>query len=322
MEYVQLGNSGIKISPLCLGTMTFGKETDKAEAKVILDHCRDIGLNFIDCANVYQMGVTESMLGELIQDYRHEVILTSKVAMPNEDGLNQSCASRLAIKTQAELSLKRLRTEYLDLYYIHRFDPDTAIDESLAAMELLIKQGKVLHIGVSNWAAWQIAKGLGIAALRQLPKILCVQPMYNLVKRQAEVEILPLAQAEGLAVVPYNPLGGGLLTGKYLNPKQSDGRIIEAQMYSNRYPMEMYGDTVRRFVEFCTERGFNPVTTAVAWVRSHPGITAPIIGGRSLEQLKSSMAAAEFDMSPELRNEITGLTPLLSNATDRLEELG
>ena len=320
MEYVQLGSTGIKVSPLCLGTMTFGGQTDESEARLIVDYCRDLGINFIDCANVYNMGAAEEILGKLIADFRHDLVLTSKVGMRHDDGINQSRPSRLAIMTQAERSLKRLGTDYLDLYFIHRFDPDVPMEETLEALQNLVLQGKILHIGVSNWAAWQAAKALGIAWAKGLPRIACLQPMYNLVKRQAEAEILTLARAENLGVVTYSPLGGGLLTGKYLDDSYSGGRLREHPTYVKRYAPEGYMQTTKAIVEFCKERGFDPVTAAVAWVASHPAVTAPIVGGRSLEQFKPSLAALDFEMTPELRSELTALTPVMPIATDRLEE--
>jgi aryl-alcohol dehydrogenase-like predicted oxidoreductase len=208
MEYVRLGSTGIKVSPLCLGTMTFGDTTGEAEARLILNHCLELGINFVDCANVYSKGEAERILGKVMTGRRRQIVLTSKVGMPLEDDLNQGCASRLAIMTQVEKSLKRLRTEYLDIYFIHRFDPDTPMQESLEAMDVLVRQGKILHVGVSNWAAWQAAKALGISLAKALPRIVCLQPMYNLLKRQAEVEILPLALAENLGVVTYSPWPG------------------------------------------------------------------------------------------------------------------
>ena len=220
-----------------------------------------------------------------------------------------------------EQSLARLRTDRIDLYIIHYFDPITAIDETLRALNDLVRQGKVLYLGVSNWAAWQIAKALGISEKNGWPRFECIEPMYNLAKRQAEVEILPLAQSEQLGVIPYNPLGAGLLTGKYSKGiKPSSGRIIENRRYGERYSDPLYYETAEKFVDFAQKAGVNPVTLAISWVKSHPAVTAPIIGARNVEQLQDSLAAADFVMSAEMRQDIAKLSAQPGNATDRLEE--
>jgi aryl-alcohol dehydrogenase-like predicted oxidoreductase len=222
-----------------------------------------------------------------------------------------------------EDSLRRLNTDRIDLYFLHRFDATTPLEESLRALDDLVKQGKVLYLGASNFAAWQIAKGLGLSALHGLAFFQCIQPMYNLVKRQAEVEILPMAQAENLGVTPYSPLGGGLLSGKYASGKAPDtGRLIENEMYQIRYGEGWVQEAARRFSEFANERGYDPVSLAIAWVGGHPAVTAPIIGARNVEQLEGSLASLDIEMTAELWNEIAALTPEPPPATDRSEERG
>jgi len=283
--------------------------------------CREAGVNFFDCSNNYSGGKAEEILGRLIGNCRDEVVITTKVSQRIGKDANAIGSSRRHIMLSVEQSLARLRTDRIDLYIIHHFDPITPIDETLRALNDLVCQGKVLYLGVSNWAAWQIAKALGISEKNGWPRFECIEPMYNLAKRQAEVEILPLAQSEQLGVIPYNPLGAGLLTGKYSKGiKPSSGRIIENRRYGERYSDPLYYETAEKFVDFAQKAGVNPVTLAISWVKSHPAVTAPIIGARNVEQLQDSLAAANFVMSAEMRQDIAKLSAQPGNATDRLEE--
>ncbi len=323
MEYRLLGSTGVKVSQLCFGTMSFGGDADESTSTAMFRRCREAGINFFDCANVYQRGRTEEILGELISDCRDQVVITSKVYFPMGDDVNAGGSNRYHIMNAVEDSLRRLNTDRIDLYYLHRFDDTTPLEESIRALDYLVKQGKVLYLGASNFAAWQIAKGLGLSALHGLACFQCIQPMYNLVKRQAEVEILAMAQAENLGVTPYSPLGGGLLSGKYAAGKAPDtGRLIENEMYQIRYGDEWVQEAARRFSEFANERGYDPVSLAIAWVGGHPAVTAPIIGARNVEQLEGSLASLDIEMTAELWNEVAALTPEPPPATDRSEERG
>jgi aryl-alcohol dehydrogenase-like predicted oxidoreductase len=220
-----------------------------------------------------------------------------------------------------EASLKRLQTDYLDFYFIHRFDPDTPLESTLRALDDLVQQGKILYPAVSNFAAWQIAKALGISAKEGYARFECIQPMYNLVKRQAEVEILPLAQSEKLGVITYSPLGGGLLTGKYGVSRQPEsGRILQNESYKIRYGERWFYETAEQFVNLAKELGLEPASLAVAWVAAHPAVTAPIIGARNLTQLEGSLKSLEVEMTPELYAKISALSPTPPPATDRTEE--
>ena len=204
---------------------------------------------------------------------------------------------------------------------MHTFDPHTPMEETLRGLDELVRQGKVLYLGVSNWAAWQMTKALGISAHEGLSRFECIQPMYNLVKRQAEVEILPLAQAEQVGVISYSPLGGGLLSGKYgKSSRPESGRLVENTMYMSRYGDPAYYEIAERFTAHAEERGVHPASLAVAWVMSHPAITAPIIGARNVEQLEASLAALDVEMTPEWRAEISALSIEPPPATDRSEE--
>lgn len=319
MNYRLLGRTGVKVSPLCMGTMTFGDGADEAESARMFRRCREVGINFFDCANGYAGGRSEEVLGGLIADCRDDVVLTTKVGFSVGAGVNDTGTSRRHIHAQVEASLKRLKTDRIDVYFIHRFDPDTPIETTMRALDDLVHQGKILHPAVSNWAAWQIATALGMSKYEGLARIECLQPMYNLVKRQAEVEILALAEKEQIGVIPYSPLGGGLLTGKYAGG-DAQGRLVESKMYGIRYGEALYHEIAATFADYARERGYAPATLAVAWVMSHPAVTAPIIGARNSEQLKASLAALEVDMTPEWRAEISALSYQPPPATDRLEE--
>jgi aryl-alcohol dehydrogenase-like predicted oxidoreductase len=320
MKYRYLGNTGIQVSSLCMGTMTYGREADKAAARAIFNQCRDAGINFFDCANVYSKGQAETILGELISDCRDELIVTSKFGDHMGSDLNAGGGSRRNLVSSLEASLKRLNTDYIDVYFVHHFDPHTPLEETLRALDDVVVQGKVRYTGVSNFAAWQIAKGLGICALNGWAPICCIQPMYNLVKRQAEVEILPLAQSENLAVISYNPLGAGVLSGKYgKDRKAAEGRLTADDMYQKRYYGQWIYDAAVDFARFAEDNGYHPVSLAVAWVGHHPAVTAAIIGARSAEQLKDSLRSVDIELSPELYDAICQLTPTPPPATDRSE---
>ncbi len=321
MEYVTLGKTGVQVSRLCFGTMSFGGDADERESAAMFHHCRDMGINFFDTANVYNGGLSEEILGGLIKGCRDKLVIASKVNFPTGEDVNEKGLSRRHIRYAVEASLKRLNTDYLDFYFVHGFDPHTPMEETLRALDDLVHQGKVLYLGVSNWAAWQIALALGISARAGLARFECIQPMYNLVKRQAEVEILPLAQAERIGVISYSPLGAGLLTGKYgAQRKPEQGRIVDNKAYAQRYSLPVYFEVAERFTAHAEERGVNPVSLAVAWVMSHSAITAPIIGARNVQQLEASLAALEIEMTPEWRDEISALSVEPPPATDRLEE--
>ena len=321
MQYVTLGRTGVKVSRLCFGTMSFGGDADEQTSAAMFHRCREAGINFFDCADIYQTGLAEEILGRLVKPCRDELVLTTKVCGPMGDEPNARGLSRRHIMLAAEASLRRLGTDRIDLYFCHLFDGATAIEETIRAMDDLVRQGKVLYPAVSNWSAWQIERALGVSAREHLARFECVQPMYNLVKRQVEVEILPMAAAESLGVIPYSPLGGGVLTGKYgVGRKPQSGRVVETDMYKRRYAEASYYETADRFCEYARERGVHPATLAVAWVMHHPAVTSPIIGARNLEQLASSLAAVDVEMSAAERAEISALSPEPPLATDRAEE--
>ncbi len=321
MDMRFLGRTGVKVSPLCFGTMSFGGDADEDMSAKMFAACRDAGVNFFDCANVYNGGTSEEILGRLVAECRDEVVLTTKAYFPMGEGANAAGTNAYHMVRAVEASLRRLNTDRIDVYFLHRFDDSLPLEETLRAMELLVQQGKVLYPAASNFAAWQAAKALGIAERQGWARVACLQPMYNLAKRQAEVELLPLAGAEGLGVTPYSPLGGGLLTGKYSTQERPEsGRLLDSRMYRRRYGDALNYEIAERFVEYARTHGHTPASLAVAWVASHPAVTAPIIGARNLDQLADSLASVDIRLSEEERLEISQLSPTPPPATDRNEE--
>lgn len=321
MDYRFLGHTGIRISELVLGTMSFGGDADEATAAQLFGRAREAGINFFDCADVYAGGRSEEILGRLVQSCRDEVVIASKGYFPTGSDVNARGSSRFHLVRAVEASLRRLGTDRIDIYFLHRFDDFTRLEDTLRALEDLVRQGKILHPAISNAAAWQTAKALGVQAQHGWEPLCCVQPMYNLVKRQAEVEILPQAQAEGLAVLPYSPLGGGLLSGKYgVERRPPLGRIVDNPMYATRYSPPDYYAVADRFSALAAEHGYSPAALGIAWVAAHPAVTAPLIGARNVEQLEACLAAADVVMTPDLRNAISALSPTPPPATDRNEE--
>ncbi|MGQ0543884.1 MAG: aldo/keto reductase [Betaproteobacteria bacterium] len=318
MEHRLLGRTGVRVSRLCFGTMSFGGDADASESAKMYRACRELGINFFDCADQYNKGRSEEILGELARGHRDEIVITTKCFNPSGPDLNARGNSRRHITRALEASLKRLATDRVEVLFLHQTDPLTPIEESLRALEDLARAGKVLYPGLSNHSAWMTQQALGMQELRGWARLQVIQPMYNLVKRQAEVEILPMAAANGVAVTPYSPAGGGLLSGKYVNKEA--GRLTTNKMYTARYGEAWMHEVAAKFAGFCRERGMHPVSAAVAWVAAHPAVTAPVIGARNMGQLQASLEALKIDMTPALREEIGALSRTPPPATDRSEE--
>jgi aryl-alcohol dehydrogenase-like predicted oxidoreductase len=300
--------------------MSFGSDADEATSGEMFARCLDAGINFFDTANSYTNGRSEEILGRLLKGKRDDIVLTSKVSSPMGEGPNNRGNSRRHIVRQVENSLRRLQTDRLDIYFLHHSDAKTPIEETLRALDDLVTEGKILYPGVSNWSAWQIAKALGVSAYHDWSRFECIQPMYSLVKRQAEVEILPLAQSERVGVISYSPLGGGILTGKYVGAKPDEGRLLTNTMYQKRYAEQMYTEIAANFSAHAKAQGVHPATLAVAWVMAHPAITAPIIGARNVQQLEASLAAADYKLDAEQYAAVSALSYEPPPATDRSEE--
>ncbi len=321
MDYKWLGRTGIKVSPLCYGTMSFGGDADEAESARMYAACREAGINFFDCADAYSKGRAEEILGKLMAGERDDLVITSKCFNPTSDDVNARGGNRRHIPRAVENSLKRLGTDRLEVLFMHRWDPVTPLEDTLRALEDLVRDGKVLYLGASNYSAWQVAKGLGISQRRGWSRFDVIQPMYSLVKRQVESEMLPLARSEELGVITYSPVGGGLLSGKYAPGVRPDsGRLISNKEYTARYGEEWVFETAGAFTQMANDMGVHPVSLAVAWVAANPDVTCPIVGARNLEQLGPSLESVGIDMTAELRDEISALSRRPAPATDRLEE--
>lgn len=301
--------NGTPVSDFVFGTMQFGGRADAVESHAMFDAALASGLTHFDTAYVYTDGASERLLGQFIKPNRESLFVATKVSM--KDG-----ASPEVIRKQFDLSRQRLDQDYVDLLYLHRWNSHP-LEETFSTLMELIEEGSVRHIGVSNFAAWQVMKAQ-FAAASFGGWIDVIQPMYNLVKRQAEVEILPMAADIGLTVCPYSPLGGGLLTGKYA--RGETGRLTEDDYYRRRYDQKWMHDAAIALTDLAAQWGVSPATLAVAWVRSHDTAPCPIISAKSLDQLRPSLDAVSFDMDADLRAALTALTPTPPPATDRLEE--
>jgi aryl-alcohol dehydrogenase-like predicted oxidoreductase len=319
MEFRSLGRTGLQVSRLCFGTMSFGGDADEAMSRALFARCRDAGINFFDTADVYSGGRSETILGKLIEGSRNELVIASKAHFGTGPTPTDRGSSRYHLVRAVEASLKRLNTDRIDILYLHHYDNVTALDDTLKSLELLVLQGKILYPAASNFSAWQTMRALGIAERNGYTPLACLQPMYNLAKRQAEVEILPMAQEMGLGVCSYSPLAGGLLTGKYA-ASNAQGRLQTNAMYKLRYGDAANHDIAAGVSALAKELGQHPASVAVAWVATHPGITAPILGARNLEQLEPSLKALEVGLTPELRERICRLSPTPPPAHDRSEE--
>lgn len=321
MELRYLGDTGLKVSKLAFGTMSFGGDADEETSAALYRRAREAGINLFDCADVYVRGRSEEILGRLVREERDDVLLTTKAYFPTGDDANARGATRRHLFHALEASLRRLGTDRIDLFFVHRFDDRTPLEETLRALDDLVRQGKVLYLGASNFAAWQVAKAMGLSLANGWSRFAVIQPMYNLLKRQAEVEILPMASSERLGVMTYSPLAGGLLTGKYSEGiAPAGGRLGENKMYAARYAGDRVREETARFVAFARERGLEPAALAVAWVASHPAVTAPILGARNVAQLEASLGSLDIAVTPELRAEVSALSATPPPATDRNEE--
>jgi aryl-alcohol dehydrogenase (NADP+) len=321
MQHVKFGRTGLRVSALCLGTMTFGLQCDEASSHAILDAAAAGGIDFLDTADVYPLGGdrttagrTEEIVGGWLKGKRQDFILATKCVgqmgpKPWDQGM-----SRKHILEAIDASLRRLGTDYVDLYQLHGYDPLTPIDEALEALDAVVRSGKARYIGVSNWPAHKIARALGRGELKGLARIDSVQPRYNLLFRTFERDLLPLSADESIAVIPYNPLAGGLLSGKHQRggPPPEGGRFTLGRagaMYQARYWKEHEFDTIEAVRGVAAEAGMSMATLAVRWLLSNPAITAPIIGASRPEQLADSLAAAEQGSLPaDLKAKLDELT--------------
>ncbi len=321
MKLRPLGDTGVRLSALGLGALSFGTDINEADAALVIDHCLDAGVNHVDCADIYGGGRAESVLGQLLHSSarRDRLVVSTKVSFPTGRGANEGGSSRLHLTRAVDASLRRLQTDRIDLLYLHRFDTRAALDDQLRALDDLVQAGKIVYPAASNFAAWQVAKALGRCEQRGWARFAAIQPMYNLIKRQAEVELLPMAQSERLGVICYGPLAGGVLSGKYVGAEAS-GRFVEDPMYLARYRGIDANRVAAGLVDLARQAGAHPATLAVAWAAAQPGVTSVLVGGRSLEQLAPSLAAGQTDFSDDLLAAVSALTPQPPPANDRNEE--
>ena len=302
--------SGAPLSKLTFGTMQFGGKADQAESNAMFEAARESGINHFDTAYIYTEGASETILGPLIKPAREHIYLATKAGYT-------AGASRAQILEHFDISRKRLNEDAVDLLYMHRFDDRTPLEETFSTLAELQSKGLIRHIGVSNYAAWQVMKAQAVAKSLNT-KIDVVQPMYSLVKRQSEVEIFPMAADQDIVVVPYSPLGGGLLTGKYA--QGATGRLTEDDRYKARYDQDWMHNAARKLSELGANMGVPAATLAVAWAAEHRVAPRPIVSARSAAQLQPSLDAMSFKMSAALYDQITALSITPPPATDRLEE--
>ena len=310
MDYARLGRTGLKVSRLCLGTMNFGPLTDERDSFAIMDRALELGINFFDTANVYGWktgeGITEQIVGRWLDQggRRDRIVLATKVYGRMGDGPNDRGLSAWHIKHACEGSLRRMRTDHIDLYQMHHVDRDTPWDEIWQAMEQLVREGKVLYVGSSNFAAWHIAQANAFAAQRHFLGLVSEQSLYNLAARTVELEVLPACQALGLAALPWSPLGGGLLGGAL--QKLTAGRRTSDRMQKT---IEHRRAQLARYEAFCGDLGESPAEIAVAWLLHNPAVTAPIIGPRTLPQLTAAVHALDVRLDAAARSTLDEIWP-------------
>jgi aryl-alcohol dehydrogenase-like predicted oxidoreductase len=305
MKYVQLGKSGLKVSKVCLGTMTFGREADESASFKIMDHFVEQGGSFLDTANAYSTGATEAVVGRWLKSrkIREKLVVATKVFGQMGNGPNDAGLSRIHIQQAVEESLLRLQTDVIDLYQVHRWDPTVPIEETIGVLDDLVRQGKVRYVGCSNVRAYQLQYCLDYARAHALSTFISLQPPYNALNRAIEAELLPLCAEQGIGVMSYNPLAGGMLTGKYRKdtPLPKGARLEAFPFYHDRYYTGQALDIVERFLAEASKRGVTPAQLALAWVIGDPRISTPILGARSLEQVADSLKGAEITLTPEER---------------------
>jgi aryl-alcohol dehydrogenase-like predicted oxidoreductase len=319
MNFRYLGKTGMKVSELCLGAMTFGREADEAASFEMMDTFAAAGGNFIDTANVYTRGASEIIVGRWLQRQpREKYVIATKVRYPMGDDVNQVGLSRKHILDSVEQSLRRMQVDYIDLYQVHCWDPGTPLEETLSTLNTLVQQGKVRYLGISNYKGYQIQKALDISRAQGWERFVCLQPLYNLLDRYLEWEIVELCIAEGMGIIPWSPLRGGWLSGKYRRGMTlpPDGtRVADAtkQGWSERW--DVYGNertwsVIDTLIAIAAETGKSPAQVALNWVIDQPGVTAPIIGARNHTQLVDNLGSVGWSLSADQRERLTEVSAL------------
>ncbi|MDF1515108.1 MAG: aldo/keto reductase [Anaerolineae bacterium] len=313
MEQVRLGQSGLKVSRICLGTMTFGSGADEATAFSIMDRFVELGGTFLDTADQYNGGASEEIVGRWMKarGNRQDIVLATKVYSHQGPGPNERGLSRIHIQQAVEASLKRLQVDVIDLYQIHRWDYESPPEETMETLNDLVRQGKVRYLGCSNLKAWHLYRYLDLAKTHGWSRFISIQPIYNAINRSIENEVLPLCAEEGLGVLNYNALAGGMLTGKYKRGAAlpADTRLSDSAGYQQRYYTEQALDIVDAFVQCARERQVTPAQQALAWVLAEPRVSSPILGARTLAQFDDSIQGLAIQLTPEERAEIPAVLP-------------
>jgi aryl-alcohol dehydrogenase-like predicted oxidoreductase len=322
MEYRRMGQSGMKVSEICLGTMTFGHGADEAEAKRLVDLAFNAGINFFDTANSYGGGQSEVLLGKALAGRRREAIVATKFFNPMGSGPNDSGMSRVHIMQAIEDSLRRLQTDYVDLYYIHHVDRETPLEEMLRTLDDLVRQGKVRYLACSNYEAWRLMEAIWISDSQHLARFVCYQPQYSLVVRDIEQEIIPVCRLKGLGVVPWSPLAGGFLTGKY-KPGQrtvTGTRSDEGWAYPQQYFAANADATLETLLATANDLGRTPAQVALRWVLEQPGITSVIAGARTVEQFRDNLGASGWRLEGEALARLNTVSHLPDRYPESMEK--
>lgn len=312
MQYVRLGQAGVKVSRLCLGTMMFGGPTNEDDSIRIIHAALDRGINFLDTANMYHLGGSETVVGKALRDRREHVVLATKGRQKMGPGPNEAGASRVHLLRELDKSLHRLQTDYVDIYYVHAPDVDTPHEETMRALDDMVRSGRVHYLGCSNYRTWQLCEALLTSEQHRLHRFACVQPLYNLVNRDVEVDLIPLCKARGLGVVSYSPLARGVLTGKYEPGKEppagsraarNDARMKQAEWRDASL------EVARQLTEHCRQRGVATSQFAIAWCLANPHLTSVILGPRTMEQFEDNWGALDVAITAEDEQFVDALVP-------------
>ena len=308
MDYRQLGRSGLQFSVIGLGTNNFGRQLDAKGTEVVISHALDMGINMIDTSNSYSRGLSEEFIGRALKGKRDRAIIATKVSSRVGEGPNMAGNSRQHILAEVENSLRRLGTDYIDLYQIHWWDPNTPIEETLKAMDNLINQGKVRYIGCSNLAAWQVCEAVWTARISGLTGFVSVQPRYSMMDREIESELAPFCMSYGVGILPYYPLANGFLTGKYVRGREAPAGTRLADNDRGMFTDENF-DMLERLETFCAERDHTVLELAFAWLLSNPNVNSVIAGATKAEQVVGNAKACGWNLSQEEYDEVTAMLP-------------
>jgi len=312
MDYRRLGRTGVRVSPLCLGTFNFGDATDEATSRGVIDAALTAGINVIDTADSYNRGRSEEIIGRALEGRRHDVVIATKVHYRTGDGPNDQGNSRLHVLRACEASLRRLRTDYIDLYQVHRPDPDVPVEETLGALTDLVRAGKVRYIGCSTHPAWMVMEALAVSERFGLARYVTEQPPYNLLDRRIENELVPLALRQGLGLLPWAPLAQGVLAGRYAPDAASPTDSRAARLPGSIYAARVTPGGIaagQRFAALARDSGRTPGQLALLWCKDQPGVTAPIVGPRTLDQVRELLPVLEMTLSDEERRACDAINP-------------